>query len=176
MAWKPTKSFFKFAALFALLSLGPASIYILYTRTGGPESQKERTFQRNLRYALMQDSATVDLVPLTSWGYETVCAIDSDVTEAEMTALIGFSYKDYDQLHWLRRTDHWTLLFIDSERETNWGMHRPVTPIRIPRDALTDLKLPAGAKGKCVAKTAAIPLTRHEAPVGVSPVTLNFSD
>lgn len=176
MAWKPTKSFFKFAALFALLSLGPASIYILYTRTGGPESQKERTFQRNLRYALMRDSATVDIAPLTDWGYETVCAIDSNVTEAEMTALIGFSYKDYDQLHWLRRADHWTLLFIDSERETNWGMHRPVTPIRIPREGLTDLKLPPDAKGKCVPKATAIALRRHDAPVGVSPVVMNFAE
>ena len=42
----------KVAALLALLSIGPASIFILYTRTGGPESQKELKFQKNLRYEI----------------------------------------------------------------------------------------------------------------------------
>jgi len=33
----PSKSFLKAVGLLLLLSLGPASIYILYTRTGGLE-------------------------------------------------------------------------------------------------------------------------------------------
>ncbi|MBM3514497.1 MAG: hypothetical protein FJX59_12415 [Alphaproteobacteria bacterium] len=175
MSIKPTKSFMKVAALLALLSLGPATIYVLYTRTGGPESQKERTFQINLRYALMAGTDTVDFAPLTAWDYDTVCAIDSAVTLDQLTQVIGFEYKDYGELHWLRRADMWTLLFIDVERDTNWGKHRPVTPIRIPRAGLTDVALPEGTKGVCVPRAKlTVSVSRRAAPVGSSPAVLEL--
>lgn len=175
MSIKPTKSFMKVAALLALLSLGPASIYILYTRTGGPESKKEMEFQKNLRYALMAGTESIDLAPLTAWGYDTVCAIDSGVTLDELTGVIGFAYKDYGELHWLRRADTWTLMFIDAERDTNWGPHRPVTPIRIPRAALTDVALPEGKKGVCVPRAdLTVAVSRRPAPVGTSPAVLTL--
>jgi hypothetical protein len=176
MTLAPSRSFLKLAALFLLLAMGPLSIYLLYNRTGGPESRQEMLLQRNLRFAFMGAGDEVDLAPLTAWPFVTVCALDSGLSEEQVAEVIGFSYRDYAQLHWLPRAEYWTLLFIDSERETNWGMHRPVTPIRIPREGLTELKLPPGAKGKCVPKTAAIPLTRRTTPVGISPVVMNFTD
>ncbi len=165
----------KVAGLLAVLSLGPASIYFLYTRTGGPESQKEMTFQKNLRYALMAGTDTVDLGPLTAWSWQTVCAVESGVTFDQLTGVIGFSYKDFAELHWLRNANMWTLMFIDVERETNWGPHRPVTPIRIPRAGLADLALPGGAAGTCAARTDRnATLVRRPAPVGVSPIVMSI--
>jgi hypothetical protein len=130
-------------------------------------------FQKNLRYALMAGTESVDLGPLTAWPWQTVCAIDSGVSSDELTAVIGFSYKNYGELHWLHRPDMWTLLFIAEERETNWGPHRPVTAVRIPRAGLADLKLPDGARGVCVPRTSANAIaTRRSAPVGTSPAVL----
>ncbi len=175
MQIKPTASFMKVVGLLAFLSLGPASIYFLYTRTGGPESQKEMTFQRNLRYALMAGTDTVDFGPLTAWSWQTVCAVESGVTFDQLTGLIGFPYKDFAELHWLRNANMWTLIFIDVERETNWGLHRPVTPIRIPRTGLTGLALPDGAKGQCVPRDKLrVVAARRAAAVGSSPVVLSF--
>ncbi len=49
----PSKSFIKVIGLLLLLSLGPLSIYVLYTRTGGLESCRELSFHRNMRFAFM---------------------------------------------------------------------------------------------------------------------------
>ncbi|MSO97774.1 MAG: hypothetical protein EXR11_06090 [Rhodospirillaceae bacterium] len=171
MSIKPTASFMKAAGLLAFLSLTPLSIYIMYNRTGGPESQKEMGFQKNLRYALMGESLAIDLAPLTEWPWVTACAIDSGTTREEMTAIIGFDYKDYDQLHWLPLKTHWTLMFIDFEREASWGMARPVVPVRIPRAGLADVKFPEGVKGVCVLReTGRLLFQRRNAAVGVSPI------
>ncbi|MDX2145136.1 MAG: hypothetical protein SFV19_17405 [Rhodospirillaceae bacterium] len=177
MSIKPTASFMKAAGLLAFLSLTPISIYIMYNRTGGPESKKEMTFQKNLRYAFMAESQAVDLAPLTEWPWVTVCAFDSATTREQMTQVLGFAYKDFDQLHWLPLKDHWTLLFIDTEREVSWGLARPVTPVRIPRAELADARFPDGAKGVCVPReTGRLVFERGRAPVGASPVTAELKD
>jgi len=174
---KPSSSFIKLAVVFLVLMLGPLSIYLMYNRSGGPESKSEMAFQRHLRLAFMAGTEFVDLAPLTSWEWDTVCAIDSAVTREEMAAIIGFEYRDYAQLHWLPLKDHWTLLFIGNERETNWGPHRPVVPVRVHRLEHADLMLPAGSKGNCVPKdTGRMWLTRHEAPVGQTPVVASLVD
>jgi len=172
MSLKPSPTFLKALGLLAILSLTPVSIYIMYNHTGGPESKKEMTFQKNLRYAFMGEAAAVDLGPLTEWPWVTVCAFDSAVSRAEMAEVLGFDYRDYDQLHWLPLKDHWTLLFVDAEREASWGLARPVTPVRIPRAELAEARFPAGRKGLCVPRAAhRLVFTRGPAPVGVSPIT-----
>jgi hypothetical protein len=177
MSIKPTASFMKAAGLLAFLSLTPISIYIMYNRTGGPESKKEMTFQKNLRYAFMAQSNAVDLAPLTEWPWVKVCAIDSGVTRAEMTEVLGFEYRDFDQLHWLPLKDHWTLLFVDFEREASWGLARPITPVRIPRAELADAKFPDGLKGICVPReTGRLVFQRGAAPVGASPIVAELKD
>jgi len=177
MSLKPSPTFIKAMALMLVLSLAPLTIYVLYTRTGGPESQKERAFQKNLRYAFMGNDVAIDLAPMTDWGWSRVCAFDTGVTLDEMEAVIGFKYKDYDQLHWMPVPKYWTLMFIDVERETNWGMHSPVTPIRIPRQDLGDMVLPEGMKGVCVPRgTGRLMIQRGRAPVGVSPITTVLRD
>ncbi len=168
---KPSPTFIKAMALMLVLSLAPLTIYVLYTRTGGPESQKERTFQKKIRYAFMGAETTVDLGPYTDWEWSKLCAVDARVTPDEMAAVLGFKYKDYDQLHWMPVDRYWTLLFVGDERETNWGKHHPVTPIRMPRDDLANLKLPEGAKGVCVPRdTGRLTFVRSDAPIGVSPI------
>lgn len=172
---KPTASFFKVLGLLALFTAAPATIYFLYTRTGGPESKKELGFQRNLRYALMAGTETLDLAPLTEWPWVKVCALDSGLSAAEVDAVLGFTYEAKAALHWLHRPDTWTLVFVDAEREASWGLARPVTAIRIPRKELADLRLPADVKGTCAPREAPqATLTRTQAPVGVSPVTISF--
>ncbi len=174
---KPSPTFIKAVALLLVLSLAPLSIYILYNRNGGLESQKERTFQKKLRYVLMGANTTVDLGPYTEWEWETLCAIDANVSAAELEGILGFKYKDYDQLHWIPVARYWTLLFVGDERDTNWGKHHPVTPIRIPRDDLANLALPEGKKGVCVPReTARFMFQRGEAPIGVSPITAIIRD
>lgn len=174
---KPSPTFLKAMALMLVLSLAPLTIYILYNRTGGPESQKERTFQKKLRYVLMGAETSVDLGPYTEWEWETLCAFDANVSAAEMEAVLGFKYKDYDQMHWMPVARYWTLMFVGSERETNWGKHHPVNPIRIPRDDLANLKLPGGQKGVCVPRaTARFVFQRGTAPIGTSPVTAEIRD
>ena len=148
MSIKPTASFMKAAGLLAFLSLTPFSIYLMYNRSGGPESQKEMTFQKNLRYAFMAESNAIDLAPLTAWPWVRVCAVDAGVTREEFKKIIGFDYKNYDEMHWLPLKTHWSLVFIDYEREASWGV-----------------------KGVCVPReTARLVFARGAAPVGASPI------
>ena len=177
MSLKPSPSFLKVLLLLAIFSLAPATLYILYARTGGPASQKEMKFQKNLRFAFMVGQDAVDLAPLAEWPWIKVCALDSGLSRADVTAVLGFDYKDFDEMHWLPLADYWTLVFVDSEREANWGMARPVTPIRIPRKDLADLRLPEGAKGQCITHDGRMELMRNASvPVGQSPVTAQLVD
>jgi len=174
MSLAPSQSFLKVIGLLLLFTLVPGTLFVLYTRTGGPESKKELAFQKNMRYALMFGEEVIDLAPLTAWPWIEVCALDSGITEPELTALIGFEYEHYSYLHWLHLEDHWTLLFIGSEREANWGLTRPVTPVRIPRKEVADLSLPDGAVGRCVDFQEEIAVTRRKSPVGISPIVVRF--
>jgi len=177
MSLKPSPTFLRVLVLLAVFSLAPATLYILYTRTGGPASGKELVFQRNLRFALMADNDVVDMAALTDWPWVKVCAVDSGLSADDLTAVIGFPYKDFGELHWLPLTDYWTLLFIDSERQASWGLAHPVVPIRIPRKDLANIVFPTGAKGQCLDRTSGrIEATRATVPVGTSPVTLHFVD
>ncbi|MGE4062069.1 MAG: hypothetical protein AB7E79_01765 [Rhodospirillaceae bacterium] len=172
----PSRSFLKVIGLLAIFTAAPATIYFLYTRTGGPESKKELTFQRNLRYALMAGTDTLDFGPLTDWPWEKVCALTDGLTPKEIDEILGFEYLGKAELHWMRRPEFWTLLFVDVEREVNWGKARPVTAVRIPREGLANLRLPLGSKGTCVERHSIhARLTRTLAPVGVSPVTIRFA-
>lgn len=173
---KPSRSFIKVLLLLAIFSLAPVTLYILYTRTGGPASQKEMQFQRNLRYAFMQGVDAIDLVPLAAWPYVRVCALDSGLSHDEVTKVLGFDYENFQQLHWLHLKEYWTLVFIDKEREVSWGKARPVTPVRIPRKDLADLKLPPRSIGQCINSDGRIEITRRTAPLGESPVTMQFVD
>lgn len=177
MAFKPSPTFLRLLLLLAILSLAPVTMYIMYTRTGGPASGKELVFQRNLRFALMSGNEAVDLAPLTDWPWVKVCAIDTGVSEKELNALIGFDYKDFGELHWLPLADYWTLLFIDKARTVSWGTAQPVVPVRVSRKDLADLALPDGAKGQCLDRgSGRIEVTRKPAPVGTTPVTLHLVD
>jgi hypothetical protein len=167
----PSKSFIKVVGLILLLSLGPASIYFLYKRTGGLESRDELAFHRNIRFEFMAGTDTVDPRPLTDWSWERLCAFGSGLSQAEVDTLVGFSYDNFSQLTWRDLEDHWTLLFIDSERETNWGLHRPVTPIRIPTDDIADFTPEDGALGSCADRdNARLALERRPAPLGKTPI------
>lgn len=166
----------KVLLLLAVFSLAPLTLYILYTRTGGPPSQKEMKFQKNMRYALMAGVDAIDLAPLTESPWVKACALESGLTHAEVTDVLGFDYKDFQELHWLHLADYWTMVFIDVEREASWGMARPVMPVRIPRKDLADLKLSEGAKGQCIGREGRIELTRRAVPVGESPVVVQLVD
>jgi hypothetical protein len=166
----------KVLLLLAIFSLAPATLYILYSRTGGPPSQKEMQLQRNLRQAFMQGQDAIDLAPLAPWPYVRVCALDAGLSTAEVNKILGFDYEFIQEMHWLHLPDYWSLVFIDKEREANWGMARPVTPVRISRKDLADLKLPPGTKGQCIVRDGRIELTRRQAPVGESPVVVQFVD
>ena len=174
MSLKPSKSFMKFIGLMALFSLAPVSLYIVYTRTGGPASDKEQKFQKNLRYAFMQGEDAIDLAPLVDWPYIKVCALDSGLTRGDVTKVLGFDYQYYDQMTWLPLTGYWTLVFVDKEREASWGMARPVTTIRIPRKDLADLRLPASAKGACITHDGRVEISRRGVPVGESPIVVQM--
>jgi hypothetical protein len=177
MAFKPSPTFLRVLLLLAMLSLAPVAMFIMYTRTGGPASGKEVTFQHNLRFALMSGNEAVDLAPLTDWPWVKVCAIDSGVGEKALNTLIGFDYKDFGELHWLPLKDYWTLLFIDEPRTVSWGTAQLVVPVRISRKELADLALPEGAKGQCIDRgSGRIEVTRKPAPVGTTPVTLHLVD
>ena len=172
----PSKSFLKVIGLLAIFTLAPGSIYFLYTRGGGLQSKKEQVFQRNLRFALMAGTETLDFGPLTDWPWEKVCALTNDLTSEEIDEILGFDYIGKTGLHWMRRPEYWTLLFVDVERDVNWGKARPVTAIRIPRQGLADLGLPIGSKGTCVDRhSLQARLTRAPAAVGTSPVTIRFA-
>jgi hypothetical protein len=162
--------------LLAVFSLAPATLFILYTRTGGPPSQKEMTVQKNMRYAFMAGADAVDLAPLTPFPWVKVCALNSGLSHADVNAVLGFDYVNIQELHWLHLPEYWTLIFVDREREASWGMARPVTPVRISRKELADLQLPDGAKGLCISREGRIELTRRSAPVGESPIVAHLVD
>lgn len=166
----------KVLLLLAIFSLAPVTMYIMYTRTGGPESQKEMKVQKNLRYAFMGGIDAIDLAPLSDTTWEKVCAVTDNVSRAELTKIIGFDYEHFQELHWLHLKDHWTLLFIGAEREVNWGKTRPVMPVRIPRKELADLKLTVEGKGQCITRGGRAEITRRSVPVGESPVVLQLVD
>jgi hypothetical protein len=174
MSIKPSSSFVKVIVLLAVFSLAPATLYILYSRTGGPPSQKEMKVQKNMRYAFMAGVDAVDLAPLTEFPWIKVCALDSGLSKADITAVLGFDYVNFQELHWLHMPDYWSLIFVDAEREASWGMARPVTPVRVPRKDLADLDLPDGAKGQCISREGRIELTRRSVPVGESPIVVQF--
>ncbi len=174
MSIKPSSSFMKVLLLLAVFSLAPITLYILYTRTGGPASQKELQFQKNLRFAFMQGVDAIDLAPLAAWPYVKVCALESGLTTDEVNKMLGFEYQNIAELHWLHLGDYWSLVFVDAEREASWGRARPVTPVRIPKKDLADLKLPAGAKGQCITRDGRIEITRRSVAVGESPVTVQL--
>ena len=176
MSMKPSSSFVKVLLLLAIFSMAPVTLYFLYARNGGPASQKELQFQKNLRFAFMQGADAIDLAPLAAWPYIRVCALESGLSDDEVNKLLGFKYDNIAELHWLHLGDYWSLIFVDSEREASWGMARPVTPIRIPKKDLADLKLPAGAKGQCIGKDGRVEITRRTAPVGESPVVVQLVD
>lgn len=173
----PSKSFVKVVGLILLLSLGPASIYFLYKRTGGLESREELAFHRNARFLFMAGTETVDPRALADWPWERVCAFGSGLSQAEVDGLVGFSYDNFTQLTWRNLEDHWTLLFIDAERDTNWGRHRPVRPIRIPIPDISDFRVADGAIGSCVDRdNARLALERREVPMGQTPVLSRLID
>jgi len=174
MSAAPSPSFLKVIALLLIFTLAPGMLYFMYTRTGGPESKKELAFQRNLRYALMAGTDTLDLAPLTEWNWKTVCALQNGISEEQLADVTGFEYEHFAELHWNHLPGYWTLLFFDSEREANWGMTRPVTPVRVPRKELADLKLPSEVIGSCVDAGELVTLQRHAAPVGESPIVIDF--
>lgn len=177
MSLKPSPTFLKAMGLLLVLSLAPVSIYILYNRTGGFESQKERAFQKVLRFVFMGPEQVVDMTKYTEWPWARMCAFTNAVSREDMTAVLGFDYKDYDQLNWLPHARNWTLMFIDTPRDVSWGTATPVTPIRIPRADLADLELPAGVKGVCVPReTGRLVFRRGVAPVGVSPITVKLTN
>jgi hypothetical protein len=172
----PSKSFAKVIGLLLLLSLGPLTIYILYQRTGGLESRRELAFHRNIRFAFMAGTDTVDLEPLTDWPWVTVCAFKGGLKQEEIDGLVGFSYENFSHLTWRYLDDHWTLLFIDSERETNWGRHRPIIPIRIPKDSIADYDFIDGKVGSCANRNAAVlSLTKKTVPLGVTPIVAQLA-
>ncbi len=172
----PSKSFLKVLGLLAIFTLAPATIYFLYTRTGGPESRKELVFQRNLRFALMEGTDTLNFAPLTDWPWEKVCALTNGLTDKEVDEVLGFEYIGKAELHWMHRPEYWTIVFVDVEREVSWGKARPVTAIRISRAGLADLHLPTDFKGTCVDRQSIqARLTRAPAAVGTSPVTIRFA-
>lgn len=171
----PSKSFAKVVALILLLSLGPASIYFLYKRTGGLESRQELAVHRNLRFLFMEGTESVALTKFADWPWEKVCAFGSGLTQAQVDGLVGFEYENFGQMTWRDLSDHWTLLFIDSERETNWGQHRPVTPIRIPREDIADFQ--TAGLGSCANRSdARLVLTRQSVPLGKTPVVARLAD
>lgn len=172
----PSKSFAKFIGLLLLLSLGPLSIYILYTRTGGLESRRELAFHRTLRFAFMGGADTIPVAPLTDWPWERVCAFKSGLSQDQVNDVVGFAYDDFSQLPWRDLEDHWTLVFIDSERETNWGMHRPVIPLRIPTDTIANFAFEPDMDGLCAGRQdAVLALTREEGLLDRTPVTARLA-
>ncbi|MDG2319328.1 MAG: hypothetical protein P8L79_03615 [Rhodospirillaceae bacterium] len=172
----PSRSFVKLIGLILLLSLGPLSIYFLYKQTGGLESRRELAFHRHIRFSFMAGTDEVDIKTLTDWPWETVCAFDAGLSQSQVDTLVGFSFGNFSQLTWRDLDDHWTLLFIDSERETNWGDHRPTIPIRIPKDTIASYDFSEDNNGRCVARPdATLKVYRHDVPQGLSPVIVELT-
>lgn len=176
MPLKPSPTFKRLILLLVIFSLAPLTLYILYARTGGMASARELTFQRNLRLLLMAGTPDVALSRITDWEWEKVCALDSKLTSADLNQVAGFEYSLFSELHWMNRPEYWTLFFVDQEREASWGKARHAVPIRISRKDVADLKLPEGVKGICIPReNGRLPVTRHEADVGTTPVTVNLT-
>ncbi len=175
MQFKPSPTFKRLILLLVIFSLAPITLYFLYARTGGPASSREITFQRNMRFLLMAGTPDVALTPITDWEWEKVCVLDAKLTSADVNQIAGFEYRLFSELHWMDRPEYWTLLFVDRAREASWGTAQPAVPLRIPRKDVADLKLPDGVKGLCIPRDGRLPVTRHEAAAGVSPVTVDFS-
>lgn len=177
MSFKPTTSFGRLILLLVIFSLAPITLYFLYARTGGPASSRELTFQRNMRFLLMADTPEIILPRITlDWEWEKVCVLDSKLTSAELNQIAGFDYELFGELHWMDHADYWTLFFVDQPREASWGTARHAVPIRISRKDVADLKLPDGVKGLCIPReNGRLPVTRHTAIVGVTPVTVDLS-
>ncbi|TAK99078.1 MAG: hypothetical protein EPO08_17400 [Rhodospirillaceae bacterium] len=176
MSLKPSSSFLKVLGLLAIFTLAPGSMYLMYYRTGGPTSNKEQVLQKNLRFAFMAGTETIDLAPLTPWPWVKVCALTSDLTEEQADAVLGFPYKDFDQLFWMHRPEFWTLVFIDSERQASWGAATPVVPVRVSRRDLAELALPDGVHGLCTDRdTGGLIISRRtDAPAGTTPVMVRI--
>lgn len=175
-SWGPSKSFLKVLGLLAVFTLAPATIYMLYTRTGGPESKKEIVFHKNLRFVLMGGEDVLDFGPLTEWPWEKVCALTDGLADKEIDEILGFEYLAKAEMHWMSRAEYWTLLFVDVEREVNWGKARPVTAIRMSHREMAELRLPLGSKGICVPRhSIQARLSRSPAAIGQSPVTIRFA-
>ena len=177
MSFKPSASFKRLILLLVIFSLAPITLYFLYARTGGPASARELTFQRNMRFLLMADTPEIILPRITlDWEWEKVCVLDSQLTSAEVNQIAGFDYPFFGELHWMDRPEYWTLFFVDQEREASWGKSRHAVPIRISRKDVADLKLPDGVKGVCIPReNGKLPVTRHTAVVGTTPVTVDLS-
>ena len=170
----PTKSFFKFLILFLVLSIGPGSIYFLYSRTGGLESRREIIFHKKLRFAFMTREDSIQLISLTDWSWKKVCAFGYGISESRLETLIGFPYENYTQLSWRNLPNFLTLLFIDNQRQTNWGLHRPVIAIRIPQDSIARYAGPE--MGNCApAEKAFLFVERNLISLEITPVRARLS-
>ena len=98
------------------------------------------------------------------------------MNQTEIDNLVGFRYDNFSQLTWRHLEDHWTLLFIDSERDTNWGRHRPIIPIRIPVNDIAAYDVEVGRTGTCSHQGEAIlELQRRKVPLGQTPVTARLT-
>ena len=171
----PSKSFLKAMALLLIFTSAPATIYILYSRTGGPESQKELSFHRNIRFALMGGTDTVDIKPLTEWPWVKACALKDNLSREQVNAVIGREYPHYRELNWMGQEDYWTLVFEDSERDTSWGLHTPSVPVRMPKKDIAGAVFPDGVDGICFTEDQSVlAVTRSAAPVGQSPAVLQL--
>lgn len=171
----PSKSFFKLIILFLVLSLGPASIAFLYTRTGGLESRREIQFHKTLRYVFMSDSSSIELKQLTNWPWEKACIFDHNINRDKVNFLLGFEYENYNQLTWVHLPDHWTFLFVGKLRDTNWGLHRPVVALRVPKIEIAQYGGPK--KGLCITdQNAKLLIKRQKTSINTSPVLVTISN
>ena len=119
-----------------------------------------------------QDS--IELISLADWNWKTACAFGHGISESRLERLIGFPYKNFNQLSWRKLPNFWTLLFIDSQRQTNWGLHRPVIAIRIPQDSIARY---AGPEiGNCVsAEKAFLFIERNLISPEITPISAKLA-
>jgi len=176
MSFAPSPTFKRLILLVVIFSLAPITLYFLYARTGGLPSAREMTFQRNMRFLMMANTNDVALSRIADWDWEKACVLDANLTADDLKQIVGFEYKLFSELTWIERPDFWTLFFVDHAREASWGTARPVVAIRISRKDVAELKLPEGSKGLCIPRDVGrLPITRHEAAAGVTPVTVDLS-
>lgn len=174
---RPSASFLKFLVLVLILSLGPGTIYFFYNRTGGLESRKEVVFHRNIKFLFMSGEESIELTSFTDWPWIRVCALNSGLTPADVETVIGHPYLNYRELRWLGRSDHWTLLFIDRERETTLSWRRPSVPIRMPKTEVADYYFEPDEKGWCVPReNARLLVSRRSVPFGITPIVVRLEN